>query len=154
MNGSFPYWSKGRQLLLSSDPPSPILASWQQKGTEGFTESLTLKQHSISCCFSPLNNPQIRVVTHNPMFYILLLFATYMFWAGNLLLRVTVKFFLVATVHLILTFIKQVIQLTVHSLHVYKWTQSLACSPLVKWEYRCSRATFKSFGSIGWLCIE
>lgn len=46
--------------------------------------------------FPPQRIP--RVVTHNPMFYMLLLFAASTLWAGSLLCRVTVKRSLGATV--------------------------------------------------------
>lgn len=119
-------------------------------GNRGFTEGLTQMQYSISCCFSPLENRQNGVVTHNPMFYILLLF-----WAGSLLLRVTVKLVLVATVHLMLDFIKPDSTTgSSFSPGMQMDTESLACSSLVKWEYRSSHTTFKSFGSIGWLYTE
>lgn len=114
----------------------------------GFTEGLTWTQYSISCCFSPLENCQNGVVTHNPMFYILPLF-----WAGRLLLRVTVKLLLVATVQLMLDFIKSDSTTgSSFSPGMQVDTESLACFSLVKWEYRSSHTTFKSFGSIGWLC--
>lgn len=93
--------------IPSSDSWSSILASWQQdRWTEGFTYGLKLRQRSISCCFSSSKNTQSRVVTHNPMFSTLLLFAMYMFWTGNLLPRVTVKCSLVATVHLMWVYTK------------------------------------------------